>query len=73
MEHDEHNRPSERLARVEVTTEHLKKQQDAMSKKLDEMYTTIQQLRGAKWSLLAVASVVGFVIDKILTLWVGAH
>lgn len=60
----------ERIARLETQVEHLQQTIDAMSKKLDELYTMLQRGKGAWWAGLGIfglfSGAIGAAISKLL-------
>lgn len=62
----------DRLIRLEATVEHQSEKIDDVTKKLDaaigklnSMHDLFQQASGAKWALIAIASVLGFAGAKL--------
>jgi uncharacterized protein YPO0396 len=55
----------DRVIKVESDLEHLKKQVDDMSSKVTELHTLLMQARGARWAILAMAAIGGFVSAKL--------
>ncbi|WP_159585902.1 hypothetical protein [Chelativorans xinjiangense] len=50
----------ERIARLEVHVSNLSDDLLKMSSKVDEMHGFLMQARGARWAIIAMASVGGF-------------
>jgi hypothetical protein len=55
----------ERIVALEINQEHMAKQIDHMSKKVDEMHEVLLQAKGAKWAIIGVASLAGFLASKL--------
>lgn len=53
-----------RIAVLEATQRHLEGKVDSMSTKVDEMHSLLMQARGARWAILGVASLAGFLAGK---------
>ena len=53
-----------RMAVLEATQKHLEVKVDHMSTKVDEMHSILLQARGARWAILGVASLAGFLAGK---------
>lgn len=51
----------DRVIRLETRVEHLEATLDRATQKIDEMHNVLMQAKGAKWVILAAASVGGFV------------
>lgn len=54
--------PEERIVRLETKFEHMDEKMDAAAKKIDEMHTVLMKAKGARWAVIATASVVTFLI-----------
>ena len=52
---------NERLATLEQRIIHLERQQDKMASQVDEMHGVLLQAKGAKWIIIAVASLSGLI------------
>lgn len=55
----------ERLAKLETELVHVRKTQDAMSKKVDTMHEAFMQARGAKWVIVTIWIGVGAFVANI--------
>lgn len=55
----------ERVVRLEERVVHLNKTVESMAEQVNEMHTLLQQAKGARWAILAAASVGGFVAAKL--------
>lgn len=55
----------ERIARLEATQEFMKEQISDMSDKINEMHSVMLQAKGARWAILGVASLAGFLSGKL--------
>ena len=53
-----------RIAVLEATQRHLEGKVDRMSTKVDEMHEVLLQAKGAKWAILGVAGLAGFIAGK---------
>lgn len=49
----------ERVARLETKVDHLSEALDKAVTKLDEMHNVMMQAKGARWVLIAAASIAG--------------
>lgn len=49
----------ERVARLETKVDHLSEALDKAVKKVDEMHGVMMQAKGARWVLIAAASIAG--------------
>ncbi|MGZ3309464.1 MAG: hypothetical protein ACXU8R_13170 [Xanthobacteraceae bacterium] len=54
--------PNERLAILEQKVSHMDEELDRMSAKVDEMHAILLQARGVRWAIIAVSSLVGFLV-----------
>jgi hypothetical protein len=63
----------ERVARLEVQMEHIGKKLDEQTEILKRLDAAFEQAKGAKWMLLAAASLVGFLSAKAgsIATWFG--
>ena len=59
----------ERLVRLETRHEHMTKRVDAMAGKVNEMHELLMQARGARWAILGIASLGGFIAGKVASLF----
>lgn len=50
----------ERIAALQVKVDHLDKTLDAATKKIDDMHDMLMRADGAKWVLIGLASLAGF-------------
>lgn len=57
----------DRLVRLEENVKHLRSQVDGLQKGMDEVVSIMQQAKGARWVILAAASVGGFLATKAAT------
>ena len=64
---------NERMAIVETKLDHLAEVVDALKVQNDDMKKTIDTLKGVKWSMLAVASFVGWAVNEAITIYLGKH
>lgn len=55
----------ERIAVLEANQQHMRDKVVEMSKKIDEVHEVLLQAKGAKWAILGVASLAGFLAGKI--------
>jgi signal transduction histidine kinase len=51
--------------RVDTELRELRKDFDVMSHKVDELHALFQQARGARWAIIAMAAIGGFIASKI--------
>lgn len=58
----------ERLVRLETKHEHLTKQVESMSIKVDQMHELLVQAKGVRWVIIAMATIGGFLASKIGTI-----
>lgn len=63
----------ERIAALEVQVKHLTSVVEKQDQKIDLLVETFQQAKGAKWMLLAMVGVGGFLAGKLPTIlsWFG--
>ena len=54
----------ERIAVLETNHKHAVDKLDNMAKKVDEMHEVLLQAKGARWAILGVASMAGFIAGK---------
>lgn len=52
----------ERIARLETSHEHMSEQIDTMATQITEMHDVLLQAKGARWTVIAAAMIVGFVV-----------
>jgi hypothetical protein len=57
----------ERIAVLEANQVHMRDKLNEMSSKVDEMHELLLQAKGAKWAILGVASLAGFLAGKFGT------
>lgn len=64
----------DRTIKLESDVEHLAEKLDGVSKKVDEMHALLLQAKGARWAILAMAAIGGFVSAKVATFfpWLSA-
>ena len=55
----------DRVLVLEQTVEHLRESVDSMRVKLDEMHGLFMQAKGARWVVVALASLGGFIAGKL--------
>ena len=55
----------ERIAVLETNHRHAEAKLDNMAKKVDEMHEVLLQAKGARWAILGVASLAGFIAAKL--------
>lgn len=55
----------ERIAVLEANQQHMRDKLNEMSAKVDEMHEVLLQAKGAKWAIIGVASLAGFLAGKI--------
>lgn len=55
----------ERIRALEVQIEHMAATVEHMSTKVDELHSMLMQARGARFALLAVAGLAGFLSGKL--------
>lgn len=71
---DETGRLRERIAVLEANYRHTAEQIDAMAEQMAEIHAVLLQAKGARWALVSVAIMIGFVIanlGKPLVQWLG--
>lgn len=54
-----------RIAVLETHRENHEKKFDEMANKVNEMHAVLLQARGARWAILGVASLAGFLAGKL--------
>lgn len=54
----------ERITRLETQIVHLADAIERMTTKVDELHSMLNQARGAKWALLGMAGIAGFLGSK---------
>lgn len=59
----------ERVLALEIKVDHLTEKIVSSEKKLDEMHAVLMQARGARWALLAMAAVGGFLAGTLPKIW----
>lgn len=73
MTHEVHEKVSwdnhERLVRLETKHEHINEKMDDMVEKVTAMHDLLMQARGARWAILGIASLGGFIAGKIASLF----
>lgn len=55
----------ERITALEVTIEHMAKKQDTMAEQLTEVHDLLLKAKGAKWAIIGLATLGGFVSAKL--------
>ena len=50
---------------LRADVEHMRKEQDGIKAKVDEMHALLHQVRGARWAILGVAALGGFISAKL--------
>ena len=65
---DEWNRNAERISALEVEIRHLQQGQDAMAKQLNEVHEVLLQAKGARWAIIGVAGLAGFLSGKMASI-----
>lgn len=55
----------DRVIRLEAEVESMAKTVESMSKKVSEMHELLQQAKGARWAILVMAAVGGFISAKL--------
>jgi hypothetical protein len=55
----------DRLIRLEVEVKTLTDKSEAAFRKLDEMHGLLLQARGARWAILGMAAIGGFLASKV--------
>ncbi len=58
-------RDGERIAVLEANQKHMEQKIDAMAKQVAEMHELMLKAKGAKWALLGMASLAGFLSAKL--------
>jgi hypothetical protein len=58
----------ERIAVLEVQQRNIEVRLTAMGVKVDEMHSVLLQAKGARWAILGVASLAGFLAGKASTI-----
>ena len=61
----------ERVAVLESQGKHMTQKIDSMDKKLNEVHEILVAARGARWVVLSMVAVAGFIIGKLGTLAPG--
>lgn len=51
----------DRVIRLETQSEHITEQLDDMQKKVNAMHDLLMQARGARWIIVGMAAIAGFV------------
>lgn len=59
----------ERIAVLETNQQFMRERIDEMSKNVSEMHALMMQAKGAKWAILGVASLAGFLSGKAAALF----
>lgn len=54
----------ERIAVLEIQQKNIETQLAAMAVKVDQMHEVLLQAKGARWAILGVASLAGFIAAK---------
>ena len=54
----------ERIARLEANQEHMTRQMAAMSLQLAEVHDLLLKAKGARWAIIGIATVGGFIAAK---------
>lgn len=54
----------ERIAKLEATQDFMKSQLAEMNENVKEMHSILLQAKGARWAILGVASLAGFLSGK---------
>ena len=57
--------PRERLARLETKVEHLSKSLEDTHEKVVEMHELLLQAKGARWVIVGIAGVAGYVASYL--------
>ena len=57
----------ERIAVLEANQQFMRQQLSDMNQKVSEMHEVLLQAKGARWAILGVASLAGFLAGKIGT------
>lgn len=58
------DKDGERIAVLEANQRHLEGKIDLMAKQVTEMHELMLQAKGARWAILGVASLAGFLAGK---------
>ena len=58
------DRDGERITRLETHYEHLSGQMNEMNKTLKDVHEVLTKAKGAKWAILGMASLAGFLSAK---------
>ena len=63
----------DRLIRLETEVEHLTKNVASMSAQVKDMHELLMQAKGARWAILGMAGIGGFISAKLTALipWIG--
>lgn len=56
---------AERIAVLEANQRHMERKIDQMASKVDEMHEVLLQARGARWAIVGVAGLAGFLASKL--------
>lgn len=64
----------DRLIRLETEVEHLTANVSAMAAQVKDMHELLMQAKGARWAVLGMASIGGFISAKLTALlpWLGS-
>jgi len=70
---DDPGKLRERIAILETSRDHMAEQIDTMAKQLAEVHEVLLQAKGARWMLISLAVVIGFVVGNLkpLAQWLG--
>lgn len=55
----------ERIAVLEANQRHMERKIDEMAEKVGEMHEVLLQARGARWAIVGVAGLAGFLASKL--------
>ena len=64
----------ERLIKLETEFDHMSRQLDTMAVQVKDMHELLLQARGARWAIIGLASLGGFISAKLTTIlpWFAA-
>lgn len=65
---EEWSRNAEKIAAIEVEIRHLQEGQIAMAKQLNEVHEVLLAAKGARWAIIGVAGLAGFLSGKLAAL-----
>lgn len=60
-----HDDTRDRVIALERDVKHLSEQMDEMADKVSQMHTLLMQAKGARWAVLSMVAIGGFVAGKL--------